>query len=171
MATVYPVRLLPESAQFLASAFPSLGKANGTSFPVMGLYYDAATDEAAFWHLPDLSDYGSGNWSVDIEWYASNATSGNVVWEVQIASITPNTDSGSVETKALGTLNFVQDTHLGTTGKRLHRCTITLSNLDSFAVLDDVWLRIARDANSTNATDDMANDAILTAAIISYSDT
>ena len=60
---------------------------------------------------------------------------------------------------------------MGTTGQRLHSCDITISNLDSLAALDDLVLRVARDANGTNATDDMAGDAILTKAILSYSDT
>lgn len=170
MATVYPFELTPESCSFLGTAFPAYSKVNGTAFPVTGLYYDATTDEAAFWKLRP-ADYGSGNITIDIDWYAANATSGNVVWEAQLAAITPNTDSQDTETKALGTLNYVQDTHLGTTGKRLHRCSITLSNLDSLANQDNIWLRIARDANGTNATDDMANDAILVMATLSWSNT
>jgi hypothetical protein len=169
MATVF-AELIPEEAQFLAANFPAYTKVNGTNFPVSGLYYDAAADESAFWHLQALS-YGAGNLTLDIEWYAASATANNVVWEAQIAAITPNTDTQDVETDALATLNFVQDTHLGTVGKRLHRATITISNLDSLANRDDVWIRIARDANSTNATDDMAGDAILTKAVLSYSDT
>lgn len=170
MATVYPISLEPPAAKFLTSNYPGLSLVAGTSFPVWRLLFDAASDEAAFWQLPVLQ-YGSGNWSIDIEWYAVNATSGNVVWEAQLAAITPNTDSQDVETKSLATLNYVQDAHLDTTSKRLHRCTITLSNLDSVANLDAVWLRIARDADSTNATDDLANDAALVRAVLSYSDT
>lgn len=169
MATVYH-ELAPEEAQFLATAFPQFLKINGTSFPVSGLAYDAATDEAAFWKLHAIS-YGSGNLTLTILWYADTASANNVVWEAQLAVITPNTDTQDVETKSLATLNFVQDTHLGTTGQRLHSCAITISNLDSLAAGDEVWLRIARDANGTNATDDMAGDAILVGAILSYSDT
>lgn len=169
MATVF-AELIPEQAQFLASNFPAYVKANGTNFPVSGLAYDAATDESAFWHWQAIN-YGSGNLTLDLEWYADSATANNVVWEAQIAAITPNTDTQDVETDGLATLNFVQDTHLGTTGQRLHRATITISNLDSLANRDDVWIRIARDANGTNATDDMTGDAILTKAVLSYSDT
>lgn len=169
MATVRQI-LAPEEAQFLASAFPQFLKTNGTNFPVSGLAFDAATDEAAFWKLRAMA-YGSGNLTLKLSWYADTATTGNVVWEAQLAVITPNTDTQDVETKALATLNFVQDTHLGTTGQRLHECTITISNLDSLAADDVFWLRIARDANDTNATDDMAGDAILTMAELTYSDT
>lgn len=169
MATVKQV-LSVEEAQFLSSAFPQFLKTAGTNFPVSGLAYDAATDEAAFWKLRAIN-YGSGNLTLKLVWYADTASSGNVVWEAQIAAITPDTDTQDVETKALTTLNFVQDTHLGTTGQRVHTCTITISNLDSIAADDIFWLRIARDANGTNATDDMTGDAILLQAELTYSDT
>ena len=168
MATVVQP-LAPEEAQFLASAFPAYVKANGTNFPVSGLAYDAASDEAAFWKFRAFN-YGSGNVTLALDWYADTGSSGNVVWEAQLAVITPDTDSQDVETKALATLNFVQDTHLGTTGQRLHRASLTISNLDSLAADDWVVLRIARDANGTSATDDMTGDAILTLATVSYSD-
>ena len=162
--------LLPEEAQFLATAFPAFSKVNGTNFPVSGLAFDAAADEAAFWKFK-AQNYGSGNLTLNILWYADNATSGNVVWEAQISAITPNTDSQDIETDALATLNYVQDAHLGTTGQRVHLCTITISNLDSLADDDLVTLRIARDADSTSTTDDMANDAILLLAELTYSGT
>lgn len=162
--------LAVEEAQFLATAFPQFTKVNGTNFPVSGLAYDATTDEAAFWKVLAVS-YGSGNLTLTLYWYADTATSASVVWEAQIAAITPDTDTQDVETDGLATLNFVQDTHLGTTGQRVHQCAITISNLDSLAASDLVFVRIARDANGTSATDDMAGDAILLGAQLSYSDT
>jgi hypothetical protein len=162
------IQLLPESAQFLASAFPAMTKVAGTSFPVSSLAYDASTDEAAFWKFEAVG-YTSGNLTLEILWYADTASSGNVVWEAQVSAITPNTDSQDVETDALATLNYVQDAHIGTTGQRVHSCSITISNLDSLAANDLVHLRIARDANGTNATDDMTGDAQLIAAILTYS--
>jgi hypothetical protein len=169
MATV-KLWLAPEEAQFLATAFPAFVKANGTAFPVSGLAYDATTDEAAFWRF-EAASYGSGNLTLDLFWYADTASTLNVVWEAQLSAITPNTDTQDIETDGLATLNFVQDTHLGTTGQRLHQCAITISNLDSIAANDICHIRIARDANSTSATDDMAGDCILIGAQLSYSDT
>ena len=169
MATVTRY-FFPEGAQFLATNFPAYTKNNGTNFPVSSLMYDAATDEAAFWKFVATS-YGSGNLTLTIEWYADTASSGNVVWEAQISAITPNTDTQDVETDGLATLNFVQDTHLGTTGQRVHSCDITISNLDSIAAGDVVHIRIARDADGTSATDDMTGDAGLIMAVLSYSDT
>ncbi len=159
--------LFPESAQFKTSAFPQFVRNQGTYFPVTGLAYDASTDEAAFWKFV-ANDYASGNLTLDLFWYADTASAGNVVWEAQVAVITPNTDSQNIETDALTTLNYIQDTHLGTTGQRLHQATLTISNLDSLASGDLVFIRIARDANGTNATDDLVGDAILVAAVLSY---
>lgn len=166
MATVsWP--LYPGSAEVLSSAFPQYQR-NGTSLPVSSLAYDAATDEAAFWLVRAINYPGTGNLTLDIDWYADTGTSGVVIWEIQLAAITPDTDTQDVETKALATLTTISDTHLGTTGQRLHRASGTLSNLDSLAGADDLWIRIARDAN--NASDTLAADVLLVLAMVSYSD-
>jgi|SRR3990172_3237140 len=169
MATV-KFQFLPEEAQFLASAFPQFLKTNGTNFPVSGLAYDAAADEAAFWKLR-ADNYGSGNPTIDIDWYADTATSGTVAWEVSIAAITPNTDTQDIETKALAAVQRSSDTHLGTIGQRLHRHTVTITNLDSLTADDEVWIRVARDADDTGGGgDSMTGDAIITLLELSYSD-
>jgi len=162
------IDLAPEEASFLASAFPQIDKVNGTNFPVSGLRYDAATDEAAFWKIDSFS-YGSGNITCELLWYAENATSGVVRWEAGIAAITPDTDSQDVTTDGLATAQTVDDTHLGTVGKRVHKASITISNLDSIAADDIVWVRIRR--IGSNAADTMANDAWLLQARLTYSDT
>lgn len=164
------VELHPETAQFLAANFPSLVKANGTNFPVHALAYDAsaATDEEAFWKFRAIG-YTSGNLTLDLYWYADTASSGDVIFAARIAVITPNTDSQDVETKAFATANTATDTHLGTTGQRLHHVAITISNLDSLAAEDIVWIGIARDGNA--AGDTMAGDALLALAVLSYANT
>lgn len=166
MATVVQ-QLDPGAAQFQASAFPQPLK-NGTNFPAFALFFDAAAVESAYWMFRAVS-YGSGNVTVAVDWYADTATSGDVIWGAQLAAITPDTDTTDVETKSLATANTVTDTHLGTTGQRLHRASITVSNLDSLANNDDVWLRVYRDAAAGGDT--MAGDAALVAVTVSYSDT
>lgn len=167
MATVTH-QLHPEGAAFLATAFPQFVKNNGTNFPVTGLAFDAAADEAAFWKFRATS-YGAGNLTVTIDWYADTASSGDVIFDVQIAAITPDTDSQDVETDGLATANSVTDSHLGTTGQRVHRASVTVSNLDSLAADDLVWLRLNRDAN--NGSDTMSGDAIVLLVTVAYSDT
>jgi hypothetical protein len=165
---IVKLTLLPEEAQFLASAFPQFVKANGTNFPVSGLAFDASADESAFWKWL-AQNYGSGNLTVNIDWYADTASSGDVVFGAAIAAMTQNADSQDVETKAFATANTVTDTHLGTTGQRLHRCTITISNLDAIAADDLVILKLYRDADA--AGDTMTGDAIVVAVEVTYSDT
>ena len=167
MATVYQ-QLLPEEAQLLTSTFADLIKNNGTNFPIMCLAYDAALDEAAFWKFRAVN-YGSGNLTLDILWYADTATSGVVRLGGSISAITPNTDSQDIETDALATETIFDDTHLGTTGQRLHRGTVAISNLDSLAQDDYVTMRIRR--VGSNAADTMTGDMFLVLATVSYSDT
>lgn len=167
MATV-ALTLSPGSHTPPSSTFPAPVKNAGTNFPVDGLAFDAAADETTYWRIR-MWRYGSGNITIDLDWYADTATSGNVVWGAAIAAITPDTDSQDVETKAFATENTVTDSHLGTTGQRLHRAQITVSNLDSVAADDMVWLRIRR--IGSNGSDTMSGDAILTNPHVSYSDT
>lgn len=167
MATVKR-ELHPEEAQFLASAFPQFVKTNGTNFPVTGLAYDGSSAETAYWKLTALN-YGSGNLTLSLKWYADTASSGDIKFEAAVAAITPNTDSQDVETKAFATANNATDSHLGTTGQRLHSFDITISNLDSIAADDVVWLKIGR--LPADAADTMSGDALLVAAVLSYSDT
>lgn len=160
--------LAPEEARFLTTTFPQFLNSLGTNFPVSGLAFDAAADEFAYWKLFAVN-YGSGNLTLNIYWYADTASSGDVIFDGTIAAITPNTDTQDVETKAFATLTSVTDTHLGTTGQRVHQCAITISNLDSLAADDLVWLRLSRDAN--NGSDTMAGDAIVLGLLLTYSDT
>lgn len=146
------------SADIRTTAFPAMLRANGTNIPVSGYAFDAAAIENIFFRFR-ATDYTSGNIAVDLEWYADTATTGAVMWGAQIAAITPNTDTQDIETDALATVATVTTTHLGTTGQRLHRSTITISSLDSIATDDNVVLCISRQA--TNAADTMAGDAVL----------
>jgi hypothetical protein len=92
-----------------------------------------------------------------------------VIWGIQIAAITPDTDNQDVATKALATAQVVTDTHLGTTAKRIMTCQLTISNLDSLALNDVLWIAIYRDAAAGGDT--MVGDALFIEARIEYSDT
>lgn len=142
---------------------------DGTSFPVPVLAFDAATQESAFFDFV-ASDYGSGDVTVDVFWYAASGTSGDVIFGAQLAAITPNTDSQDIEAKSFAAASTVTDTHLGTTAKRLHQCSITLtgSSLDAIASGDRVALKLYRDAAAGGDT--IAADVLVTNIILSYSD-
>lgn len=167
MATVRQY-LAPEEGSFLATAFPQFVKNSGTNFPVVGLAYDAAATETTYWHLAAFN-YGSGNITCLIEWYADTASSGVCRWEVGMAAITPNTDTQDIETKAFATVQTLDSTHLGTTAQRLQESSITISNLDSVAANDEVWVKVSR--MGAHANDTMTGDVILVSIRLSYSDT
>jgi len=129
------------NAMLRTATFADLVQANGTNIPVRGLSF--ATGEQAFWRFRTRG-YTSGNLTVAIDWYADTGTTGDAVWGASIAAITPATDTQDIETDALATQTTTTTTHLGTTGQRLHRTTVTVSNLDSLAADDNVTLRIER---------------------------
>lgn len=169
MATVY-LEFNP-----LAAIFPSSDPAsiivNQGNYPIGALVFDDGTNStapSAFFQFRAV-EYGSGNLTLDIEWYADTASSGDVVFGASIAVITPNTDSDDIETNSMATVNTVTDSHLGTTGQRLHRATITISNLDSLTTDDFVTLRVYRD--SDNGSDNLSGNVFVTLVTLSYSDT
>lgn len=151
------------------TAFPQLVKADGTNFPVSGLAYDATTEETAYLPLLRADAYGSGDWTIWLNWYALAALTGGVAFGVSLAAVTPNTDTIDFETKGFATETIITDTHLGTTIKRSHDVIGALSNLDSMAINDIVVVRIARKV--ADAGDTIAGDIVLTAVTVTYSDT
>jgi len=167
-ASTVVVQLDPAAGMLRSTGFPALVQANGTTIPVRGLAFDATTLEAVFFRFRATS-YGSGSLTVSLDWYADTASTNAVVWGAAIAAITPNTDSQDAETDALATASTTTTTHLGTTGQRLHRTTVTVSNLDSIAADDHVALQVYRDA--ANGSDTLAGDAILVAVSVSWSTT
>jgi hypothetical protein len=158
----------PASAILRTTAFAPVVLANGTNISVRGLAFDASTEEDAFFRFT-ATNYGSGNVNVTLYWYADTASSGDVIWGAALAAITPDADSQDIETDALATAATATDTHLGTTGQRLHQIAVAVSSLDSLAADDNVALRVYRDADA--AGDTMTGDAILVALTVSYSDT
>lgn len=158
----------PFDAVPAASNYPTLDVVAGTNFPVPYLDFDAATEETCYFYFV-ATGYGSGNLTATVHWVADTASADDVIWGCAIAVITPNTDSQDIETDAFDTAQTATDTHLGTTGQRLHSVDITISNLDSLAAGDWVCLKFYRDADA--AGDTMTGDASLVALTVSYSDT
>lgn len=169
MATIRQY-LAPEEAALGASGFPQYKITQGTGFPVSGLAFDASTSETAYWKFEPIA-YGSGNITCDILWYADTSTTSThgVTWQVNVAAITPNSDTTNVESKTMAT-GQQASTDLGSTNaQKLMKTTITISNLDSIAAGDEAWLRLAR--LTADGNDDLTGDAIVTSVRLSYSDT
>lgn len=166
MATVRQP-LDPGEAEFGSSGFPQFMRVQGTNYPVSGLYFDAAATETAFFKRR-LANYGTGNLTLNVVWYADTGSSGVVRWSAAVAAITPNVDTQDPETKAFAVSTDTDDTHLGTTAQRVHSHDIVISGLDAAASGDVIWLRVQRLGGHANDT--LAGDAILTDAELSYSD-
>lgn len=162
------IELNVKAADLRTTLFPQWVRRNGTNIPVAGWAFDAGLDEGIYFRFV-ARKYGSGNVTVDVDWYADTASANSIVLGAALAVITPDTDSQDVETDALAAEATVTDTHLGTVGKRLHRATITITALDSLAANDHVVLRVRRIGSS--GSDNMAGDAIVTYVGVSYSDT
>lgn len=160
----------PIQAILPASGYPQLDVVTGTNFPVRGLDFDGGSADEICYFVFRATSYGSGNLTVSIDWYADTASSGDVRWGAAICVITPNTDTQDIETDAFATATEGNDTHLGTTGQRLHRFDLTVSNLDSLAADDWVCLKIYREASDTG-NDTMSGDATIVLVTVSYSDT
>lgn len=167
MATVYQF-LGTHEAQFPTSNPAAIVETQGTNFPVNGLAFDTSTQESAFFKFL-AQNYGSGDITVTVLWYADTASANGVAFGVSLAALTPNTDSQDIETKAFDTEVIGTDTHLGTTGQRLHSFDITLNETDNLANGDLCFLRVRR--VPANAGDTMAGDAIVVGIRLAYSDT
>lgn len=152
-------------ADFKTSAFPAITRFQGTNFPIQVLAYDTTSREDAFFSWCALN-YASGNVTATVYWYADTASSGGVTWGCALAAITPNTDTQDIETKAYATENTANDTHLGTTGQRLHTVDVTITNLDSLTADDWVSMKVGRVVS--DGGDTMAGDALLVGIKISY---
>ena len=145
----------------------------GTTTPQRYLAFaQASAVMEAYWDLT-AKDYGSGNLTLELEWFADSASSGSLVWGAAIGCYTLDTDITDWTAKAVSTENIVIATHLGTgsgaNAKRGQRASITITNLDSIAANDAVQLRVRR--VGTNGSDNMSGDGNLRKCVLSYSDT
>lgn len=133
----------------------------GTNFDYQELRYDATTQERADFGFQMDEFYDSQTIYVDIWWKAAAITN-NVVWQVNLLGRGDNAQFDS----ALGSDNYIQDAPVGTT-EYLSKATVTIS---STGITPSQWviLRISRDADSTNATDNMTGDAKLIGAIMRF---
>jgi hypothetical protein len=164
MATV-AVPIDTQSYRVFSTLVPEYVVVNGANFPSDGPAFPQNTAAKAYYKI-GAELYGSGNWTLKLEWYSrSGSTSGTVTWSVQMAAITPG-DAVSVEGKSFATATAASATTVNSTAKGLTETTLTIStNLDSVAAGDTVWLAVTRtDAN-------MTGDAILVRMSLSYSDT
>lgn len=164
--------LLPPGAAVIpdgsaTNAAPALQRAKSSaSAPApyfLQLAFDATTEEWVSFPFQMPADYASSP-VAKLHYKMASATSGDVVWAVQIAAVSDG-DSQDVDAKAFGTANSATVTVPGTAG-HLDIASVTLTNADSVAAGDFVVVRIARDADAGGDT--ATGDAELVMAAIQY---
>lgn len=124
---------------------------------IFTLAFDAATAESVVFRGVLPSHYSGGGLTIDIYWMAASATSGDVVWGVEIeraqdGGTDQDADSFATQQTATGTAN-------GTSGIKT-KTTVTCSsgaNMDSLAAGEPFRLRLQRVAAS--GSDTMTGDA------------
>ena len=142
------------------------GGAGDPQIPAL-LFDDAATEEAQF--LLDVSQYGSGNITVKINYSMVSAVTNAVRWGAQIAAYTPDTDTTDLVLKTWATATEANDTVGATTAGRLNQVSLAVSNLDSVAGGDWCMLKVYREGG--DAGDTASGDAELVSIQVEFSDT
>lgn len=167
MATVpYPLDI--RAATVGTSAIPELAYISGSNAPVMGYAFDGTTREDVYYQIPLLL-YGSGNITLNAKCYSrAGVTSGTFVFGARIACISAG-DAVSMEAKNWATAQQSSNTTINSTGKGPTACSITVSNLDSAAANDELWLNLYR--LPADAGDTITSDIIITNLWLTYSDT
>ncbi len=149
---------VPQSAEPPSSNYATLDTRNG--HPVLD--YDDTTDESAIFSAIMPRHYGGGGVTVYLHYAMTSALSGAVVWEASFERIgdqQQDIDSdgfaaanASASTTVPGTSGFVDIVSIAFTDG---------ADMDSVAVGEGFRLKISRDADGTNGTDDAAGDAEL----------
>lgn len=142
----------PMTSQPPASNFATLDTRNSIAV----LDFDAATQESVFWVsvMPEAASLASGL-KIRIQWMATSATSGDVVWGAQIERMNTDLDTDSYDTAATATGTANATSGIPTTTE------ITLTTIDSVAAGELFRVSVYRKA--ADAADTMTGDAELIA--------
>jgi hypothetical protein len=162
MATVYQV-LMPQDAIPPASAYARQSPRTGSVSTLAGLRF-TLSDVAYF--VFEAINYGSGNLTVDVDWYSAGGnTTGKVKWQCAIACVTPG-DATAIGSRSFATATNAE-TDVNSTAYGIVRTSVTVSNLDSIAARDNVTLQLKRIAS----TSELTGSATAVMVTVSYSDT
>ena len=149
----------PHANQPPSSNFATLDTRNN----IFVLDFDATTTETAVFGGVLSPDYAGGGLTVEVYWMGTTATSGSVTWEASIERGNTDMDSDS-----FASANFATSATNGTSGI-LTKTAITFTDgadMDSLAAGEAFRLKIERDADGTNGTDDMTGDAEVFAVVV-----
>lgn len=127
--------------------------------------FDAATDEHLWFAFRMPADYASGP-VLKLLWQTNDTgATESCVWGCRLGAVTP-ADADTPNEHASATAQTTTTDINTTEANRLIETSITISNADSVAAGDLVFLLIYRDAD--NASDDLSSDALLIAASLEY---
>lgn len=119
------------------------------------LDFDGATDEEAVWSFIVPSHYAAGGFTCILHWAFTSAVAGTMNVEVSVERGSTDKDADSFAAMTDGSV-----TPDGTSGIETQQ-TVVLANMDSIVAGDLCRLKVRRDADGTNGTDDIATDAEL----------
>ena len=139
---------LPTDNQPPASAYATLDTRN--SIPVLD--FDGSTDEEAIFGGVMPANYDGGGIQVILHVMFTSATSGTANIECSVERGSTDRDADSFDTMTDGSAAAN-----GTSGMET-QVTINLANNDSIVAGDHYRLKIRRDADGTNGTDDITTD-------------
>lgn len=128
--------------------------------------FDASADEHLWFNFQVPQNYASAP-IVRLHWIA-NATSGSAVWGSRVGAVTASDADTPFEHAEAAATTTTTATN-ATEAYRLNETTITLGNLDSMAVGDELFLLVYRDAD--NASDTLSVDAKLVSVSVDYTTT
>lgn len=128
--------------------------------------FDAARTEGLFWRVKMPDDY-TGSLTLKGVFKMASAVTDEVVLEGRIAAYTVDTDTSDLDAKAFGSANNATVTVPTTTAGKPKTFTITLTNADSVAAGDEVFVGFARVGG--DAADDAAGDMELLSIWLEYS--
>ena len=116
------------------------------------LDFDGSTDNEAYWSFVVPSHYDAGGFTLVLHVAFTSATSGTANIELQVERGTTDKDADSFDTFTDGSA-----TPNGTSGIET-KVTIVMANMGSIVAGDHVRLKMRRDADGTNGTDDVTTD-------------
>ena len=114
--------------------------------------FDDTTNECARWQGV-LTPYEGGGLDIDLI-YTLETTSTNDVVEMEVYVMAVSDNEGDVDTDSFDSVNNLSSGSVSTTAGSTNLLTGTLSNIDSAAEDDLIIIKICRDADDTDTTDD-----------------
>jgi hypothetical protein len=157
--------LTPMARSGPATAAAALDVIAGASSPAESipvLSFDAATDENADFAVQLPYTYAGGGLTFVIAWTSISATSATCRWEIAVRRFADDAEDLDTTSQTYD-FNGVGATAPSAAGEIVYD-NVTFTNgadMDSWAAGEWAILRVKRDADGTNGTDDMTGDGAI----------